>query len=213
MAHPLAGRFSDPITSREELRAFTPDPSPIARDKVIDHLDAFCREFIGLSPFVVIASMGEGGWLDLSPKGDPAGFVRILDDKTLAIPDRLGNRRNDTFVNVFNNPSVGLIFLMPGKRETLRVCGQALLVRDQDLREDLAHKGKVPHSALVVHVDRIMFHCSKCMVRSGLWEPEKWADVSGVSSLAEAMKVHSQMSEPLDEIQAIIDASEKERLY
>ncbi len=206
-------RFSDPITSREHLRSFAPEPNPIARDKVIDHIDGFCREFIQLSPFVVIASVGEGGWVDLSPKGDPAGFVKILDDRTLAIPDRLGNNRNDTFLNVFNNPAVGLIFLLPGKRETLRVCGQGLLVRDEDLREQLAHNGKVPNVALAVHVERVMFHCSKCMVRSGLWNPETWLDVSGVSSLAQAIKVHSQMPETIEEIQGIITRSETTRLY
>ena len=213
MSFPNADRFTAPIRSLDDLRALSPEPSPIARDKVIDHLDDFCREFIELSPFLVIASIGEGGWVDQSPKGDPAGFVKILDEKTLAIPDRLGNKRHDTFVNVLENPSVGLIFLMPGKRETLRVSGQALLVQDEDLREKMAHKGKVPQFALVVHVERIMFHCSKCMVRSGLWNPETWADVSGVSSLAEAMKVHAQMSEPLDEIQGIITRSETEKLY
>lgn len=207
------GRFSKPITSHEQLRSHSPEPSPIARDKVIDYLDDFCREFIALSPFVVIASIGDGGWVDQSPKGDPAGFVKILDEKTLAIPDRLGNKRHDTFENVLNNPSVGLIFLMPGKRETLRVSGQALLVQDEDLRAEMAHKGKVPQFALVVHVERIMFHCSKCMIRSGLWNPESWEDVSGVSSLAEAMKVHAEMGEPLDEIQGIITRSETEKLY
>ncbi len=213
MTFPNAHRFGSPVRTRQELREHLPEPSPIARDKMIDHIDAYCREFIELSPFLIIASTGDGGWLDLSPKGDPAGFVKILDDKTLAVPDRLGNNRNDTFLNVFDNPSVGLIFLLPGKRETLRVCGQGLLVRDQKLREELAHNGKVPNFALVVHVERIMFHCSKCMVRSGLWNPETWADVSGVSSLAEAIKVHSQMAEPVHEIQEIITHSETERLY
>ena len=103
--------------------------------------------------------------------------------------------------------------MLPGKKETLRVSGQGLLVRDQNLREQMAHKGKVPHTALVVGVERVMFHCSKCMIRSGMWEPQRWPDVSEVSSLAEAIKVHSSMTETITEIDAIIENSATERLY
>lgn len=212
MIQNLLERFQEPITTLDQLREFTPEPSPIARDKMIDHIDKFCAEFIVRSPFVVIGTSGGAGWLDLSPKGDPAGFVKILDDHTLAIPDRLGNNRNDTFLNLFQNPSVGLIFLLPGKKETLRVSGQGLLVRDQELREQLAHKGKVPHTVLVVGVERVMFHCSKCMIRSGMWNPDRWSDISEVSSLAEAIKVHSKMPETVSEIDAIIETSATERL-
>lgn len=213
MTDRLAQRFSDPITTEAELRDVLGHPSPIARDKVIDHIDSFCAEFIAHAPFVVLSTRGAGGEMDLSPRGDPAGFVQLIDERTLAIPDRLGNNRADTFVNLLANPEVGLIFLVPGKRETLRVSGTGLLVRDEDLRASLAHKGKVPHLALVVEVKRVMFQCAKCMVRSGLWQPQSWADVSGMSSLAEAIKVHSQMPESVPEIDEMIARSEAERLY
>lgn len=209
----LQQRFSDPVTTEAQLRDILGTPSPIARDKVINHIDPYCAEFIAHAPFVVLSTRGPEGEMDLSPRGDPAGFVKIIDERTLAVPDRLGNRRADTFGNLLKNPEIGLIFLVPGKRETLRVSGTGLLVRDEDLRTELAHKGKVPQLILVIEVKRVMFQCAKCMVRSGLWQPESWADVSGMSSLAEAIKVHSELEESIAEIDEVITRSETERLY
>lgn len=206
-------RFSAPVTTNDQLRDVLGHPGQIARDKVIDHIDGFCAEFIERSPFVVISTRGPSDEMDLSPRGDPAGFVKIIDQRTLALPDRLGNRRADTFGNLLVNPEVGLIFLVPGKRETLRVSGTGLLVRDVTLREDLAHKGRVPELVLVVDVNRVMFQCSKCMVRSRLWEPDSWADVSDMSTLAEAIKIHSALDESIEDIDDVIVRSEKERLY
>ncbi len=213
MSDTLQNRFSDPITTSEQLREILGSPSPIARDKVINHIDSYCAEFIENSPFVVLSTRGPNGEMDLSPRGDPAGFVKIIDERTLAIPDRLGNNRADTFSNLIANPEVGLIFLVPGKRETLRVSGVGQLVRDQGLREELAHNGRVPHLVMAVQVNRVMFQCSKCMVRSKLWQPDDWADVSGMSSLAEAIKVHSNLSESIAEIDDVIARSESDRLY
>ncbi len=213
MSDTLQNRFSDPITTSEQLREILGSPSPIARDKVINHIDSYCAEFIENSPFVVLSTRGPNGEMDLSPRGDPAGFVKIIDERTLVIPDRLGNNRADTFSNLIANPEVGLIFLVPGKRETLRVSGVGQLVRDQGLREELAHNGRVPHLVMAVQVNRVMFQCSKCMVRSKLWQPGEWADVSGMSSLAEAIKVHSNLSESIAEIDDVIARSESDRLY
>ncbi len=209
----LAQRFAEPVLTEEHLREVLGTPSAIARDKVIDHLDSFCAEFIEHSPFVVLSTRGPNGEMDLSPRGDPPGFAKILDERTLALPDRLGNRRADTFSNLVANPEVGLIFLVPGKRETLRVSGTGVLVRDESLRQEMAHNGKVPNLALVVDVNRVMFQCAKCMVRSRLWQPENWADVSGMSSLAEAIKVHSELDESIAEIDAVITKSETQSLY
>ena len=213
MTEHLQQRFSDPVTTEAQLRDILGTPSAIARDKVIDHIDPYCAEFIAHAPFVVLSTRGPEGEMDLSPRGDPAGFVKIIDERTLAVPDRLGNKRADTFSNLLANPEIGLIFLVPGKRETLRVSGTGLLVRDEDLRTELAHEGKVPQVALVVEVRRVMFQCAKCMVRSGLWQPESWADVSSMSSLAEAIKVHSRLTESVAEIEEVIALSETERLY
>lgn len=210
---PLEQRFSDPVTTEAQLRDVLGYPSQIARDKVIDHIDDYCAEFIERSPFAVVSTRGPENEMDLSPRGDPAGFVKVIDSQTLALPDRLGNRRGDTWSNLLVNPQVGLIFLVPGKRETLRVSGRGLLIRDQSLREQLAHNGRVPDLAMVVEVKRVMFQCSKCMVRSSLWQPDQWADVSDMSSLAEAIKVHSALSESIEEIDEVIARSETERLY
>jgi PPOX class probable FMN-dependent enzyme len=208
-----AERFDGVITSEAELRAVVGEPAQRVRDKVIQHLDQHCREFIARSPFLLISSADGTGNLDVSPKGDPAGFVQVLDDHTLAIPDRPGNRRVDTFRNLLQNPKVGLIFLIPGKRETLRVSGTATLVRDAGLRQQMAVGGRVPELALVVSVERALFHCAKCMIRSGLWQPDAWPDTSTMASPAEILVAHARLAETVDEIEVVIEHSARELLY
>jgi PPOX class probable FMN-dependent enzyme len=153
-------------------------------------IDEHSRRFIAQAPFV--ASAGPQGMLDISPKGDPAGFVKVIDDRTLAIPDRLGNRPLDTFRNVLGNPNVGLIFLIPGVTYTLRISGNAIIVRDRELREAMAIKGKQPDHVLVVEVEHVLSHCPKCMIRSGLWEPEAWPDTSDVPTFADKARADSR---------------------
>jgi uncharacterized protein len=205
--------FAEILTSEEELRAVIGAPMPRALGKEVTRLDAHCRAFIARSPFVLIASASREGRLDVSPKGDAAGFVHILDDETLAIPDRPGNRRADTLANVLQNGRVGLLFLIPGKQETLRVNGRAMIVRDAGLRERMSVAGKAPALVLVVGVEEVFIHCAKCMLRSRLWEPERWPSLEGIPSQAQFLKAHARLSEPLDEIQATIDRSRKTDLY
>ena len=209
----LRHRFHDIVTSEEELRAVVGHPPKRSVDKVVRIIDEHSRRFIAQAPFVFVASAGPQGMLDISPKGDPAGFVKVIDDRTLAIPDRLGNRRLDTFRNVLRNPNVGLIFLIPGVTYTLRVSGKAILVRDFELREAMAIKGKRPDHVLVVEVEHVLSHCPKCMIRSGLWEPEAWPDTSDVPTFAETLIAHAKLVETVDEIQALIDKNNRERLY
>jgi PPOX class probable FMN-dependent enzyme len=147
------------ITTEHDLRDAAGKPS----FWLLTKLDIHCRRFIAASPFVVIASAGAAGPIDTSPKGEAPGFVPILDDCTLALPDRSGNRRFDTFHNLLENPNVGLIFFVPGRRETLRVSGKAIIVRDLVLRKSMAIKGRVPHLAIVTSVERVFFHCSSCI--------------------------------------------------
>src|SRR4051812_45505578 len=154
--------FSDPVTTEAQLREVVGAPVPRAVNKEIARLDAHCRTIIARSPFVLIASCDGEGRMDVSPKGDPPGFVKVVDDSTLAIPDRPGNRRADTFSNVLRNPGVGLLFLIPGMVETLRVNGRASIVRDLALREQMAVGGKVPALALIVTVEQAFIHCGKC---------------------------------------------------
>ena len=209
----VAARFDDVITTEAELRAVIGEPSHRVRGKVVPHLDEHCRAFIARSPFLLIASGDGAGHLDVSPKGDPPGFVQVLDDHTLAVPDRPGNRRVDTFLNLLERPEVGLIFLIPGTRETLRVSGTAAIVRDARLRERMAVDGRVPDLTLVVMVERALFHCPKCMIRSKLWQPDAWPDTSDLATLGEIMVAHGKLAETVEEMQAIIDRDGRERLY
>jgi len=205
--------FRDVITSVDEIRPIIGEPLAPAVAKVIDRLDDVCRAFIERSPFIVMASANSDGKLDISPKGDPVGFVRVLDEKYLAIPDRPGNRRIDTFQNLLDNPQVAMIFIIPGKGETLRVTGEARIVRDEALRESMAVNGRVPEFAVVVHVEEAMFHCPKCMVRSKLWQPEAWPDHSGTASVAEAVVVHANLDITPEEFKARVEAAGRAKLY
>ena len=208
----MGQRFEEVIISRERLRELNKHPSHFVRNKEIDHLDDICRRFIAASPFVVIASRGRDGRLDVSPKGDPAGFVKVLDDKTLAIPDRLGNNRLDTFENLLSCPDVGLIFIIPGNGDTLRVSGKGQIVRDGALQDSLAVHGKPPNLAMVITVEEAFLHCPKCIIRSRLWKPDQWPDISDVPTLAEAMIAHGSLSESMTEIEAVIENSNTKRL-
>jgi len=209
----LQSRFQEIIKTEEDLRAVMGNPSALVTRKELDQLDSHAREFIGRSPFLLIGTSGADGRIDMSPKGDPPGFVKVLDDKTLAIPDRLGNRRADTFSNLVVNPQIGLIFLIPGKQETLRVSGHAIIVRDLSVRETMAVSGKIPEFAVIVEVDQMFFHCAKCMIRSNLWKPDCWPTLSGLPSLAETMVSAGRLQHSVQEMQEIVDNDAAKRLY
>ncbi|MBV1908464.1 MAG: pyridoxamine 5'-phosphate oxidase family protein [Kangiellaceae bacterium] len=205
--------FKNVITSREEFRAVMGEPSERVTRKVISHLDKHCGVFINRSPFVLLASADAKGNTDISPKGDPLGFVKIIDKHTLALPDRLGNRKGDSIENILQNPKVGLIFLIPGKSETLRVSGTATIVRDIELRESMVVQEKIPDFAIVVHVEEAFFHCSKCMIRSQLWEHECWPSLEGLPRLAETMVDAGKLEISESEMHDIVVNDELERLY
>jgi PPOX class probable FMN-dependent enzyme len=209
----MQNSFTDVISTEAELRAILGQPSFLSANKAVTTLDEHCRAFIATSPFIVIASSDAAGNVDVSPKGDPAGFVHVLDDKTLAIPDRPGNRRADTFRNILQNPKVGLFFFIPGKQETFRVSGTAMIVRDMWLREQMAVKGKTPDFAIVVTVEEAFLHCAKCIIRSGIWEQENWPDLEGLASLARIVIDHGKLADSEEKIQASINESYRDRLY
>jgi PPOX class probable FMN-dependent enzyme len=209
----LRRRFRDVISSEAELRAVLGEPVDKAVAKVVTTIDDYSRRFIAASPFILIGSTGASGVLDVSPKGDPAGFVKVLDERTLAIPDRLGNRRLDTFRNILANPNIGLIFLIPGITYTLRVSGKAMIVRDLELRESMAVNGKPPDHVLVVDVEHVLTHCPKCMVRSGLWQPDKWPDIGDVPPFAETLAAHARLAESIEELSASLERDTREKLY
>lgn len=175
------------IETVEKLRGLYGEPSERARLKALAKLDVHCRRFIELSPFLVIGTADADGHADCSPRGDAPGFVQVLDDETLAIPDRPGNNRVDTMSNIVANPHVGLIFFVPGINETLRVNGQARIVTDEALLEAMAVNGKAPKSAIVVTVEQTFLHCAKALIRSRLWEPETRVERSVYPSLGRVL--------------------------
>ncbi|AMA57805.1 pyridoxamine 5'-phosphate oxidase family protein [Bradyrhizobium sp. CCGE-LA001] len=201
----MSMRFDEVIATQERLRELSDLPSFRARNKVIDHVDEICRRFIAACPFVLVASRGADGHIDVSPKGDPAGFVAVLDDRTLAIPDRRGNNRLDTFENLLVHPEIGLLFMIPGHGDTLRISGTGTIVRDGALQARLAVEGKPPNLILVIEINEVFLHCPKCVVRSKLWSPEHWPNRSSLPSLAHAIVTHARSGETEAEVQAVID--------
>jgi len=184
--------FRDVVTSASELRAITGEPSEIAVKKQVATIDVHCREFIGRSPFLLLATSDASGRCDVSPKGDAPGFVLVLDDRHLVIPDRPGNRRLDGMRNLVENPHVGLIFLVPGKEETLRVNGQGWIVRDEALLERMAFAGKRPLLGIGVQVEECFMHCAKAFKRSKLWDPDQWPDLTALAPAARMLLDHAK---------------------
>ncbi len=160
------------IRDEARLNALYGEISPGAIAKEIDYIHPHYRAMIEVSPFAVLGTSGPGG-LDVSPRGDPAGFVHVLDDKTVLIPDRRGNNRADSLRNIIHDPRVTLLFLIPGVGETLRINGSAVISVDPALLQRFPFRGTLPRSVIVVTVDRIYFQCPKAVVRSELWNPEK----------------------------------------
>jgi PPOX class probable FMN-dependent enzyme len=172
------------VTWEPDLRALLGSPSERAVKKDIAVLDAHCRAFIAGSPFLLLASSNAKGQCDVSPKGDAPGFVRVLDDRHLVVPDRPGNKRLDGMRNLLQNPHVGMIFLIPGREETLRVNGRAWIVRDAPLLASLAVRGREPLLAIGVEVEECFFHCPKAFRRAELWEPARWPARDALPSMA-----------------------------
>ena len=205
--------FKHVIESEEEFREVMGHPGPRVLAKSTDYIDSHSRAFIEKSPFLLLSSTSRDGHGTISPKGDPNGFVQVLDERTLLIPERPGNKRAETFQNVLDNPNVGLIFMVPGKGETLRISGQARIVRDQDLRHRFAIKGKEPLFLIAIEVTELYFHCAKAITRSKLWEAEHWPDISKLASLGQIMVDHGKLLDSKEKMQKIIEADARDRLY
>lgn len=207
-------KFDEEITDLKRLRELMPfDQSSGSALKVTDHLNEVACRFVEFCPFIVVATKGDGGLLDVSPKGDPRGFVKVLNNKTLAIPERLGNHRADSFVNILTDPHVAVIFFVPDHGFSLRVAGQAKIVRDSKLNAKMAVNGKEPELALVVTVEEAFMHCAKALIRSGLWRPETWSEQRSAPTLAEWQVSVEDSARTLDEIFAIHTHDEQTRLY
>lgn len=190
------------ITSVEQLRLLVEPPRKAQLTKVMSALDGHGRRWIEHSPFVVISSVDSAGRMDLSPKGDAPGFVRILDDRTLAVPDRPGNRRLDTMLNILERPQVGLMFVVPGRGEVFRIAGTSQIVTDPELLDTMQAGGRAPALALVVTIDEAMFHCGKSVIRSKLWAPEHWPKIDDLASYAECLIDQTTSDETLEQMES-----------
>ncbi|MEL6572987.1 MAG: MSMEG_1061 family FMN-dependent PPOX-type flavoprotein [Pseudomonadota bacterium] len=204
---------TDPITTADALGALFVEMHPSQVNKVIDRIDDHLRAWIACTTFVSIASCDDRGNMDVSPKGDPAGFMKVLDEKTLVVPDRIGNQRADTFLNVLVNPRVGMMLVVPQRKEVVRINGAAEVVRDPALLDMTIVNGHRPDLALLVRVEEAFFHCGKAMIRSAMWQPEKWGSIEGLPTYAEALKDHGAMDTPLADIEARMAYNESDRLY
>ncbi len=206
--------FSNLITTENDLRAIIGHPSQLVIDKALPKLDRYSAGFIARSPFALVATSNASGRCDVSPRGDGEGFTRIVDDTTLLIPDRPGNRRIDTLTNILENPHVGLIYMIPTMEETLRVNGRARIISDEAEMASLAHRGKQPLVAIVVDIDEVFFHCAKAFRRSNLWKPETWRDTSDMPSLAEIVVNQLNMKETtVEQLSCDFEEAYRTRLY
>ncbi len=160
------------VTSHDDLKELYGEASPEAIAKDLDYLDENSQKFIAASPFIVLATTNDKGYMDCSPKGDKIGFVKILDKRTLLLPDRKGNNRTDSLKNVIDNPRVGILFFVPNVNETFRVNGQATISTEPELMEQCAVDGKLPKSVMVISIEEAYIHCSRALNRSELWNPD-----------------------------------------
>jgi len=206
-------RVEQHLKSPSDLRETEKEWDHWVDNKVIDHIDELSGRFIAASSLAILSSSRQDGILDMTPRGDPAGFVKVLNKKLIAIPDRPGNNRMDTFENLFENQNVGAIFVIPGHRDTLRISGKGAVVRDAGLGAQLAVNGRPAELILLVHIERVLCHCPKAFIRGKVWQPDDWPDTSNVPSLAEMMKVHGAMPETLDEIEDGVREDRETNLY
>jgi len=195
---PFAAAFTHP----EQLRDFYDAPMPQAIRKDIGHIDDLCRRLIAAAPMIFVATHADGGRADVSPRGGPPGFVTVLDDHHLGIPDATGNRRLDTLENIVSSGRVALIFVIPGRDTTLRVNGQAAVTAAPDVLERLTPVGKPPRTAIVVRAEEVYTHCPKAFVRSKLWDPGSWPDPATLPTSAEVSLAHQRNPElTLEQVQ------------
>ncbi len=205
--------LTDEVTTQDQIRSVIPAQFQDQTDKILDHIDNYIRIWIERSPFVTIATHDAEGRVDVAPKGDPAGFVTVLDPKTLAIPDRPGNHRFDTFSNILATGRIGLMFMVPNRNEVVRVNGSARIFRDMALRQSMAIADRVPDFAIVVKVEEAFYHCGKAVLRSKLWQPEAAASVEGLPSYGAAIKRHANLPNPVEEVDTWMRSNETRRMY
>ncbi len=200
------------IKEVSELREILGPIVPAAATKERTRLHEFDRQWLAASPFVLVATSDDNGSCDVSPKGDPAGFTYVIDERTIAIPERPGNRRADGFHNVLQNPQVGLLYMLPGRGDTLRINGRACLLRNAPFFDAMIVKGHRPSLALLVEIEQIFFHCSKAFLRSELWNPEAW-NPEAMPSRAKIAHAMERRDQNLEEVEAHYGPTYGKNLY
>ncbi|MBM7794478.1 pyridoxamine 5'-phosphate oxidase family protein [Paenarthrobacter ilicis] len=202
----------DTITTSAELEKIIGLPLDRTRKKVRSTLSDFDRQWLAASPFCVLSTTDSEGRVDASPKGDPAGFIKVLDNTTIAIPERPGNRLAFGFHNILQNPNVGLLSVVPGRTDTLRINGTAQVVGNADFFDQMLVKGHRPRAAVVITVEEVFTHCGKAFMRSGLWQPETW-NPDGLPSIAVLAQSYTQPETPLSELEDYYGPSYADGMY
>jgi uncharacterized protein len=188
------------VTTVDELREIVGEPNKYVANKVRDRLSPIQRDWLAHSPLGFVATTDAEGRVDVSPKGDPPGFVHIIDDATIAIPERPGNKRVDGHLNVLERPHVGTLFLIPGRGDTLRINGTARILADAEYFDTMTVAGKRPILALEIAIEEVFFHCAKAFLRSGAWNPDSW-NPTAVPSVAQIAKALTRIDESLEELE------------
>lgn len=202
----------NPISTTHELEELIGTPLERVRRKVRTTLSGFDRQWLAASPFCILSTSDAAGHMDASPKGDPPGFIHVVDDTTVAIPERPGNKLAFGFRNILENPHVGILSVVPGRTDTLRINGTARLVSDADFFDQMVVKGHRPRAAVVVSVEEVFTHCGKAFMRSGLWQPETW-ETEDLPSIAVLAQAYTQPETPLEDLETYYGPSYAERMY
>ncbi|SFL34528.1 hypothetical protein SAMN03159341_105192 [Paenibacillus sp. 1_12] len=206
--------FKEILNSEDDIRQIVGYPSELVQKKGISRLDLHCRDFIARSPILFVATSDDQGLCDVSPRGDAPGSVLVLDDKYIVIPERPGNRRIDSLKNIVLNPRIGLIFIIPGLEETLRINGKAYVIKDEEILQQMKAKEKQPSIGIGVEVEECFIHCAKAFKRSGLWETNSWPDKTELPSIPAILSAHVNSVEYTEEIIANgLKESYEQRLY
>jgi len=213
----MRSKYTDIITTKEEFASFREEigqPSARAASKVITFIDEHCSDFISKSPFLTLSTSDSDGKCDVSPRGDSPGFVTVLDEQHLFIPERPGNRRMDSAHNIIENPNIGLLFLIPGLGETLRINGKAYICRDPELLEKSKVKGRAPLFGILVEAEECFIHCAKALIRSGLWNGESWPAKEALPSAPAMLAAHAKLpNDTSEQVAKDLKDSYKNRLY
>ncbi|WP_158970682.1 pyridoxamine 5'-phosphate oxidase family protein [Chachezhania sediminis] len=203
----------DFVETVDDLRKIYRPASEGARRKQLTALEPHSRRFLSLSPFAVVGTQGPDGLGDVTPRGDGPGFAQVLDDRTIALPDRPGNNRLDTLENILQNPAVGLIFMIPGMNETLRINGRARITVDPDLCAQLGMNGRPALSVMVVEIAEVYMHCSKAYIRSGLWKPDTWPDRKEMPTLGEILRDQTAIDADVQKLDAGLEENYRTQLW